>query len=101
MGKFSRIWDRSRDGSHREERSFLRWVLLTSLIFILAVCLKHDNVFRWIGAGATILPGVCVGRHAIVGAGAVVTRDVPDYAVAAGNPARIIKWLDKTKFQED
>lgn len=53
MGKFSRIWDRSRDGSHREERSFLRWVLLTSLIFILAVCLKHDNVFRWIGAGAT------------------------------------------------
>ena len=55
----------------------------------------------WIGAGATILPGVCVGRHASVGAGAVVTRDVPDYAVAAGNPARIIKWLDKTKFQED
>ena len=53
MGKFSRIWDRSKDGNHREERSFLRWVLFTSLIFILAVCLKHDNVFRWIGAGST------------------------------------------------
>lgn len=47
-----------------------------------------------------ILPGVCVWRHAIVGAGAVVTKDVPDYAVAVGNPARVIKWLDKEKFQE-
>ena len=55
----------------------------------------------WIGAGATILPGVCVGRHAVVGAGAVVTKDVPDYAVVAGNPARVIKRLDKTKFKED
>ena len=53
MGKFSRIWDHGKDGNNREERSFLRWVLITSLIFILAVCLKHDNVFRWIGAGAT------------------------------------------------
>lgn len=37
-----------------------------------------------LGAGATILPGVCIGRHAIVGAGSVVTKDVPDYAVAVG-----------------
>ena len=55
----------------------------------------------WIGAGATILPGVCIGRHAIVGAGSVVTKDVPDYAVAAGNPARVIKMLDEEKFQEN
>ena len=54
----------------------------------------------WIGAGATVLPGVCIGHHAIVGAGAVVTRDVPDYAVAVGNPARVVKWLDKEKFKE-
>lgn len=54
----------------------------------------------WIGAGATILPGVCVGRHAVVGAGSVVTKDVPDYAVAVGNPARVIKMLDKEKFKE-
>ena len=52
----------------------------------------------WIGAGATILPGVCIGKHSIVGAGAVVTKDVPDYAVAAGNPAKIIKYLDKDRF---
>ena len=43
----------------------------------------------------------CIGRHAIVGAGSVVTKDVPDYAVAVGNPAKVIKMLDKEKFQED
>lgn len=53
----------------------------------------------WIGAGATILPGVCVGRYAIVGASSVVTRDVPDYGVAVGNPARVIKKLDEKKFK--
>lgn len=53
----------------------------------------------WIGAGATILPGVRVGRHAVVGAASVVTRDVPDYAVAVGNPARVIKLLDKDRFE--
>lgn len=42
-----------------------------------------------IGANATILPGIVVGMHAMVGAGAVVTKDVPPYAVVVGNPARI------------
>ena len=45
----------------------------------------------WIGSRVTILPGVSVGRFAVVGAAAVVTRDVPDYAVVAGNPARVIR----------
>lgn len=53
----------------------------------------------WIGAGATILPGVCVGKYSIVGAGSVVTKDIPDYAVAVGNPAKTIKILDKDKFE--
>ena len=57
--------------------------------------------YAWIGAGATVLPGVRVGRHAVVGAGAVVTHDVPDYAVAVGNPARVIKMLDKERFQDE
>ena len=57
--------------------------------------------YAWIGAGATILPGVCIGRHAIVGAGSVVTKDVPDYAVAVGNPAKVIKMLDKGNLKED
>lgn len=47
----------------------------------------------WIGAGATILPGVTVGENAVVGAGAVVTKDVEDNTVVGGNPARLIKRL--------
>jgi len=52
----------------------------------------------WIGAGAALLPGVRVGRWAVVGAHSVVTRDVPDYAVAAGSPARVLKILDSGRF---
>ena len=47
----------------------------------------------WIGAGATILPGVTVGVNAVVAAGAVVTKDVEDNTVVGGNPARVIKRL--------
>lgn len=49
----------------------------------------------WIGAGATILPGVTVGENAVVGAGAVVTKDVDDNTVVGGNPARVIKRIEK------
>ena len=52
----------------------------------------------WIGAGATILPGVSVGKYAIVGAGSVVTKDVPDYTVVVGNPAKTVKKLDPKRF---
>lgn len=51
-----------------------------------------DNV--WIGDRATVCKGVAIGRNSIVGAGAVVTKDIPPDAVAAGNPARIVKRLD-------
>jgi acetyltransferase-like isoleucine patch superfamily enzyme len=47
-----------------------------------------------IGANATILPGLVIGRRAMVAAGAVVTRDVPDYAVVKGNPAVISRYLE-------
>ncbi len=57
-----------------------------------------DNA--WIGAGAIILPGVTIGKYAVVGAGSVVTKDVLDYEVVAGNPAKVIKTLDKEKFKE-
>ena len=49
----------------------------------------------WIGANAVILPGVTIGRHVVVAAGAVVTKDVPDYCVVAGVPAKVIKELRK------
>ncbi|WP_125712534.1 DapH/DapD/GlmU-related protein [Companilactobacillus kedongensis] len=47
----------------------------------------------WIGAGAIVLPGITVGKNSVVGAGSVVTEDVPDNSVAVGNPARVIKKI--------
>ena len=58
--------------------------------FIGAVTLRDGC---WIGIGAVILPGVTVGRNAVVAANAVVTKDVPDCAVVGGIPAKIIKEL--------
>ncbi|MBQ7514574.1 MAG: acyltransferase [Prevotella sp.] len=47
----------------------------------------------WIGANAVILPGVTIGRHVVVAAGAVVTKDVPEYSIVAGVPAKVIKKM--------
>ena len=51
-----------------------------------------------IGANSTILPGVVIGRNALVGAGSVVTRDVPDNGVVVGNPARLIKDISSLPY---
>lgn len=45
----------------------------------------------WIGANSVILPGVCIGKHSVIAAGSIVTKSVPSYTVAGGNPACIIK----------
>lgn len=47
----------------------------------------------WIGANSIILPGVTIGQNAVVGAGSVVTKSIPDFCVAVGNPARVIKRI--------
>lgn len=57
----------------------------------------EDNAF--IGINVTILPGVTVGEGALVGACAVVTRDVPPCAVVAGNPARVIRYRDIERYE--
>jgi acetyltransferase-like isoleucine patch superfamily enzyme len=58
----------------------------------------EDNV--WVGFEAVVLPGVTIGRGAIIGCKTVVAEDVPPYAVVAGNPARIIRFLDPTDTEE-
>ncbi|MFM9138588.1 MAG: acyltransferase, partial [Actinomycetota bacterium] len=45
----------------------------------------------WLGHGVVVLPGVTIGKHVAVGAHSVVTKDLPDFCVAVGNPARIIR----------
>jgi acetyltransferase-like isoleucine patch superfamily enzyme len=49
----------------------------------------------WLGQNVVILPGVTIGRHCVIGANSVVTKDVPEYSVVAGAPARIIERFNK------
>lgn len=79
-------------------------------VSIYTACHPHDPIDRakglewaepviigddvWIGGSVTIVPGVRIGNNVIIGAGSVVTRDIPDDVVAVGNPAKIIKKLE-------
>jgi len=62
-----------------------------------SICIKRN---AWIGASATILPGVTVGVNSVVAAGAVVSKDVPDNTIVRGIPAKIIKRID-AKINKD
>ncbi len=72
--------------------------------------LLYDNImicgevkigdYVWIGANTIILPGVSIGCGAVIGAGAVVSKDIPDYAVAVGNPAKVIKFRNKEAYDK-
>lgn len=59
---------------------------------------EGDN---WIGARSIILPGCKIGAGAVVGAGSVVTKSVPECAIVGGNPARIIGWRDKETYRQN
>ena len=62
---------------------------------VLLICKPvHIGRKAWVGAGATILPGVTVGENAVVAAGAVVTKDVAPGTIVGGNPAKFIKTVD-------
>jgi maltose O-acetyltransferase len=50
----------------------------------------------WVGGGAIVLPGVTIGSRSIVGAGSVVTRDIPEDVFAAGNPCRVVRSIDRS-----
>lgn len=58
---------------------------------------SEDIVVRngaWIGANSIILPGVTIGINSVVGAGSIVTKNVPDYSIAVGSPAKVIKTIE-------
>ena len=57
----------------------------------------EDDV--WIGAHAVVLPGVMIGRGSVIGAGAVVTKNIPPFSIAVGNPARVIRRRGDVKSE--
>lgn len=79
------------DSEHRHENVNIP-ILLQGDYFKGEVYLKQGC---WIGIGAVIMPGVTIGRNSIVGANSVVTKDVPDYTVVVGSPAKVIKLLSE------
>ena len=87
-GRFILITDNSHGNSTIEE---IDTPPLSRKVISKGEVIIKDNV--WIGDKATILPGVTIGKGAIIAANAVVTRDVPDYAIVAGIPARIVKQI--------
>ncbi len=56
--------------------------------------------FVWCGNNVTIIPGITIGEGAIIAAGSVVVKDVPDYAIVGGNPAKIIRFRNKEEFSK-
>lgn len=50
----------------------------------------------WIGTNVVVLPGITIGKCSIIGAGSIVTKDIPPYSIAVGNPARVIKKINKS-----
>jgi maltose O-acetyltransferase len=55
----------------------------------------------WVGAGALVLPGVRIGSRSVIGAGSVVTRDIPEGVFAAGNPCRVVREISEEEPRED
>lgn len=72
------------------ETSIGNSVFIAHAVSVSGCCSIGDGTF--IGTNATILPRIKIGKWVTIGAGSVVTKDVPDYAVAVGNPARVIKF---------
>lgn len=83
IGEYSSIWSETHDTNTHEANGAHTYI----------------GNYCWICPRATIMPGVHIGDGAIVGNGAIVTRDVPDKAIVAGSPARIIGYRKKVEFQ--
>lgn len=93
----SRIWQERRDEIER--------LLPGCVVFSHDYDIKAKPIFiddyAWIGFGASIMGGVRIGKGAIIGSGAMVTKDVPPFAVVVGNPMRIVKIMDENGVSAD
>lgn len=85
IGEFTSIRDNDHEYANVKEN-------IISQGYKIAPIVISDNV--WIGRGCAILKGVSIGRHSVIGANSVVTKDVPSYSVAVGSPAKVIKKYD-------
>jgi hypothetical protein len=83
---------RSYDLADDDDREFFEWRRVHKVV------LGHDV---WIGHGAVVLPGVKIGTGAAIGAGSIVSKDVPAFAVAAGVPAKVIRFRFDAAVQAD
>jgi acetyltransferase-like isoleucine patch superfamily enzyme len=86
LGHYTLILDRNEHGVERRE-----------IVPLPAQVIIEDHV--WIGSRVVILPGVSVGHHSVIGASSVVTKDIPAYCLAVGNPARIVRRFGPNKGQ--
>jgi acetyltransferase-like isoleucine patch superfamily enzyme len=86
LGHHTLIVDRNEHGVERRE-----------VVPPPAEVIIEDHV--WIGSRVIILPGVVVGHHSVIGAGSVVTRDIPANCLAVGNPARVVRQFDGLRKQ--
>jgi lipopolysaccharide O-acetyltransferase len=87
MGSDVMIIDNNHGTNAADVRSYAKQPIKRSEVIIGNEC--------WIGEKACILPGVHIGNRCIIGAGSVVTKDVPEYCMVAGNPAKVIKHWNK------
>ena len=74
------------------------WKKVDQQMFASLILRKMLNA--WLGMNVTVCPGVTIGEYAVVAAGAVVTKDVPDFAVVGGVPAKVIKMLAPSEQKE-
>ena len=58
----------------------------------------HIDDDAWIGAGVIIMPGVSIGKCSVIGSGAIVNKSIPEYSIAAGNPAKVIKKINPNEL---
>lgn len=91
FGKYVTVTDNSH--GHNDSLEELNTAPLIRPVYSKGPVVIENNV--WIGDKAIILPGVTIGKGSIIGAGAVVTKDIQPYSIAVGNPARVIRTITK------